>query len=183
MVVALMGAVKVLQLVRAREGHTDQSLSAVFHEPEREFLQRLNGTLEGKTEKQKNPHPPRSLAFGAWVIARLAGWSGYRSQSPAGPMDFFTGLQWFYVTVAGLPAVQPELCIYLKWRHSPRNSQHGLENRPAHGFADGRQARRSAQDLLQAKGRGRKKQDVRSQRCESQTDTSGHVGRKKKTEI
>lgn len=111
MVVALMGAVKVLQLVRAREGHTDQSLSAVFHEPEQEFLEKLNGTLEGKTEKQKNPHPTKSLAFGAWVIARLAGWSGYQSQRPAGPTDFFTGLQRFYEQWQGF-SIFSQSCVY-----------------------------------------------------------------------
>lgn len=111
MVVALMGAVKVLQLVRAREGHTNQSLSAVFHEPEQEFIQKLNGTLEGKTQKQKNPHPPKSLAFGAWVIARLAGWSGYQSQRPAGPTDFFTGLQRFYEQWQGY-MLFTQSCVY-----------------------------------------------------------------------
>ena len=45
---------------------------------------------------KKNPYCARSLAFGAWVIARLAGWSGYQSQGSAGPTDFFTGLQRFY---------------------------------------------------------------------------------------
>jgi len=111
MVVALMGAVKVLQLVRAREAHTDQSLSAVFHEPEQEFLQRLNGTLEGSTSKQKNPYPAKSLAFGAWVIARLAGWSGYQSQRPAGPTDFFTGLQRFYEQWQGY-LLFSQSCVY-----------------------------------------------------------------------
>lgn len=111
MVVALMGAVKVLQLVRAREGHTGQSLSAVFHEPEQEFLRRLNTTLEGKTEKQKNPYSDKSLAFGAWVIARLAGWSGYQSQRPAGPMDFFAGIQRFYEQWQGF-LIFSQSCVY-----------------------------------------------------------------------
>ena len=33
-------------------------------------------TLEGATERQKNPHPPDSLAFAAWVGARLGGQAG-----------------------------------------------------------------------------------------------------------
>jgi len=96
MVVALMGAVKVLQLVRAREGTTPQVLEDVFGQREASFLQALSPRLEGRTDKLKNPFPPRSLAFGAWVIARLAGWSGYASQRPAGPTDFLVGLQRFY---------------------------------------------------------------------------------------
>lgn len=96
MVVALMGAVKVLQLLRARDGTTQQSLAATFESDEQTFLTKLNSALEGNTQKQKNPHPNHSLAFGAWIIARLAGWSGYQSQRPPGPTDFFTGLQRFY---------------------------------------------------------------------------------------
>ena len=96
MVVALMGAVKVLQLLRARDGTTQQSLAATFEPDEQTFLTKLNSALEGNTQKQKNPHPNHSLAFGAWIIARLAGWSGYQSQRPPGPTDFFTGLQRFY---------------------------------------------------------------------------------------
>ncbi len=111
MVVALMGVVKVLQLVRAREGHTEQSLSAVFGQPEQEFLQKLNATLEGRTEKQKNPYSAQSLAFGSWVIARLAGWSGYQSQRPAGPTDFFTGLQRFYEQWQGY-LLFSQSCVY-----------------------------------------------------------------------
>ena len=111
MVVALMGAVKVLQLVRAREGHTNQSLSAVFDESEREFLGKLNVALEGSSDKQKNPYPATSLAYGAWVIARLAGWSGYQSQRPAGPTDFFTGLQRFYEKWKGYRLFS-QSCVY-----------------------------------------------------------------------
>jgi hypothetical protein len=35
---------------------------------------KINPKLEGKTALLKNPHPPHSLAFAAWVIARLGGW-------------------------------------------------------------------------------------------------------------
>ncbi|MCA1401048.1 transposase, partial [Bradyrhizobium sp. BRP56] len=31
----------------------------------------------GKTARQQNPHSKGSLAFAAWVIARLGGWTGY----------------------------------------------------------------------------------------------------------
>ena len=96
MIVALMGAVKVLQLLRARDGTTQQSLAATFEPDEQTFLTKLNSALEGNTQKQKNPHPNHSLALGAWIIAQLAGWSGYQSQRPPGPTDFFTGLQRFY---------------------------------------------------------------------------------------
>ncbi|MCY4318850.1 MAG: hypothetical protein OXE76_06605 [Alphaproteobacteria bacterium] len=48
-------------------------------------------TLEGRTERQKNPHPPGSLAFAAWVCARLGGWTGYYSK----PVVMLKGLYEF----------------------------------------------------------------------------------------
>ncbi|MGA8447201.1 MAG: hypothetical protein WB766_18710, partial [Roseiarcus sp.] len=40
--------------------------------------------------KQKNPHPPGSLAFAAWVFARLGGWTGYYGKP--GPIVMLRGL-------------------------------------------------------------------------------------------
>lgn len=111
MLVALMGAVKVLQLLRARQGQTEQPLSAVFGQHEQVFLQRLSPALEGRTSKQKNPYPVQSLAFGAWVVARLAGWSGYQSQRPPGPTDFFEGMQRFYDQWQGFLLIEHN-CVY-----------------------------------------------------------------------
>lgn len=101
MILALMGAVKVLQLIRAREGKTEQPISTSFDQTEQKFIRLINKTLEGNTEKLKNPYSPESLAFAAWTIARLSGWSGYKSQRPPGPIDFLTGLQKFYDRLQG----------------------------------------------------------------------------------
>ena len=40
-------------------------------------LEAVCATLEGKTDRQKNPHPKPTLAYAAWVCARLGGWTGY----------------------------------------------------------------------------------------------------------
>jgi len=94
-ILSLIAAVKVMQLIKARDGSTGQMISAAFSKQEQGCMILLNKQLEGKTEKLKNPHSPDSLAFASWVMARLAGWSGYKSQRPAGPIDFLTGLQRF----------------------------------------------------------------------------------------
>ena len=101
MILALIGAVKVLQLVRARDGTTEQPIATAFDHREQKFIQLINPSLQGNTEKLKNPYPPTSLAFAAWVVARLSGWSGYKSQRPPGPIDFLTGLQRFYERMKG----------------------------------------------------------------------------------
>ena len=74
---AAVAAVTIKQLVQARDGDTDQLLSDAFDPDDKPILEAVSARLEGKTERQRNPHPKGSLAFAAWVIARLGGWTGY----------------------------------------------------------------------------------------------------------
>jgi len=74
---ATVAAITVKQLVQARDGTTRQGLSDAFEPHDQPLLEALSAKLEGKTERQRNPHPNGSLAFAAWVIARLGGWTGY----------------------------------------------------------------------------------------------------------
>ena len=99
--IALLAAVQIIQLVQARNGQTQQELKDCFTPQEQECLMALNSTLEGATEKQKNPHQPHSLAFGAWIIARLGGWKGYASEQPPGPITMTKGLSQFYAITKG----------------------------------------------------------------------------------
>lgn len=101
-VLALIASLQVLQLVQARDGQTDQKMESVFTKQEIECLEKLNPTLEGRTEKQKNPHAPKSLAFASWVIARLGGWKGYKGKArPPGPITMKNGLVRFYSILQG----------------------------------------------------------------------------------
>ena len=52
--------------------------------------------LEGKTEKQQSPFIPESMAWTSWIIARLGGWKGYKSQSPPGHITMKNGLDIFF---------------------------------------------------------------------------------------
>ena len=90
---ASVAAITVMQLVQARDGTTDQSLSAAFEPEDQPVLEALSAKLEGKTDRQKNPHPKASLAFAAWVIARLGGWTGYYGKP--GPRVMRRGLEDF----------------------------------------------------------------------------------------
>jgi hypothetical protein len=74
---ATVAAVTIKQLVQARDGTTDQRLTDAFDPDDQPILEAVSAKLEGKTERQRNPHPKGSLAFAAWVIARLGGWTGY----------------------------------------------------------------------------------------------------------
>ncbi len=61
------------------------------------FLKIIQPTLEGKTEKQKNPFIYGSLAWAAWIIAKLEKWNGYTTQSPPGYITMKNGMDIFYL--------------------------------------------------------------------------------------
>lgn len=90
---ALVAGVSCLQLVQDRDGLAKRPLDDVFDSEDRPALEAVSAQLEGKTEKQKNPHPKNSLAFAAWVCARLAGWTGYYGKP--GPVVMLRGLYQF----------------------------------------------------------------------------------------
>jgi hypothetical protein len=93
--IAAQAACVVMQLVQARDGRSEQDAAIAFTPVEIETLRALGPTLEGKTDLQKNPHPTRSLAWAAWIIAKLGGWDGYPRSKPPGPITFRHGLQYF----------------------------------------------------------------------------------------
>jgi hypothetical protein len=99
---ALIAACAVMQLVQARgEAGWAHQASRLFSPVEIEVLRALVVKYPGKTEKQKNPHPPDCLAWAAWTIARLGGWNGYASERPPGPITFSRGLQRFHAIAQG----------------------------------------------------------------------------------
>jgi hypothetical protein len=83
-----------MQLVQERDGKDQLPASIIFTEPEIETLEALSPTLEGKTERQQNLHPVASLAWAAWIIARLGGWNCY--YKPPGPITMRRGIEQFY---------------------------------------------------------------------------------------
>jgi hypothetical protein len=99
---ALLAACTVMQLVQARgEAGLAHKASRLFDPAQIQVLKALVAKYQGKTEKQKNPHPPDSLAWAAWQIARLGGWNGYASERPPGPITFSRGLQRFNAITQG----------------------------------------------------------------------------------
>jgi DDE family transposase len=87
----LIAAIQVLQMVRERDGAAGRPLEDALDPEDQPALEAICQTLEGKTEKQKNPHPKGSLAYVSWVCARLGGWTGYYGKP--GPIVMIQGLQ------------------------------------------------------------------------------------------
>ena len=88
---ALIAAVAVQQLVHGREGDSGglRLCTDVFEPEDLPLLKAWCAKLEGKTQRQKNPHPIGSLAYASWVCARLGGWTGYYGKP--GPVVMLIG--------------------------------------------------------------------------------------------
>jgi len=86
--IAFTAAARTIQLVDARDG-SSRPASDVADEQLITAAEAISPTLEGNTARQKNPHPPRSLAWLSWIVARLGGWNCY--YKPPGPKTMRTG--------------------------------------------------------------------------------------------
>ena len=88
-VATLIAAIDVLQLVRERDGAAKRPLTDVFDPSDQPAMAAIGASLEGKTARQKNPHAPGTLAWSAWICARLGGWTGYYGKP--GPITIHRG--------------------------------------------------------------------------------------------
>lgn len=86
----LIAAVQVLQMVRERDGQTGQKLEDAFDIADHPAMDAICKKMEGKTLRQKNPHPPDTIAWVAWICGRLGGWTGYYGKP--GPIVMHNGL-------------------------------------------------------------------------------------------
>lgn len=95
---AFIAAVAVQQLVHSRDGGEGalRPLTDAFDAADLPLIEAYCEKLEGKTQRQKNPHPRGSLAYTAWVCARLGGWTGYYGKP--GPVVMLQG--WLEIQTA-----------------------------------------------------------------------------------
>jgi hypothetical protein len=94
-VLAIQVALTTMTLKLSLKKPDKTKAGIVFSNEQIDFITILLKKLEGKTEKQKNPHTPKTLPWAAWAIARLSGWSGYTSQGPPGYISIKNGLDIF----------------------------------------------------------------------------------------
>jgi Transposase DDE domain len=96
LVFGLAASIPILLLIEARDGLVQVAGDVVLNAVELDCLSVVGVGLEGRTKAQKNPHVNRSLAWVAWVIARLGGWKGYVSERPPGTKTMSLGLRRFF---------------------------------------------------------------------------------------
>jgi len=93
---AMMATLRILQMMLAYEDENEQPIEEVFDQDQQQCLTMMNKKLEGETEKLKNPGKLNTLKWATWIIARLGGWKGYKSQRKPGPIVLQKGLGKFY---------------------------------------------------------------------------------------
>ena len=96
---ALGAAARIIQLVDARDGGS-RPMSDVLDTRFEPAVAALSRAREGATQKQRNPHPPGSLAWVSWVVARYGGWNCYGK--PPGPKTMAKGWERFSATLTGV---------------------------------------------------------------------------------
>ena len=85
----LIAAIHIQQMLHDRDGTAGRPMTDVFEAADQPVIEAIGKSLEGKTERQRNPHPSGSLAHAAWICARLGGWTGYYGKS--GPIVLIRG--------------------------------------------------------------------------------------------
>jgi hypothetical protein len=91
-IIGLQVALKINQLSQGRNNEQDRSAAISFTTEQIVVLKALLARYEGKTEKQKNHYKEGTLAWAAWLIARMGGWKGYDSESKPGNKTMRIGL-------------------------------------------------------------------------------------------
>ena len=90
--IAARAAAVTLQMLQARDTPGSDPAILALSEDEVSTLAALEPHYRSTRPLQQNPHPHRTLAWAAWLIARLGGWDGYPSSRPPGPITFKNGL-------------------------------------------------------------------------------------------
>lgn len=94
----LAAAVRILQLVDARDGST-RPMSDVLDRELEPAVAAIGKTCEGATKPQQNPHPRGSLSWLSWIVARHGGWNCYGK--PPGPKTMAQGWKRLCAVLAG----------------------------------------------------------------------------------
>ena len=106
---ATLSVLRIIQMMLAYEDDSEQEASALFDQDEQKCLTEVNLTLQGGTIKQQNTHKQGTIKWATWIIARLGGWKGYRSQRKPGPIVLQKGFIKFYNLYEGWNLYQKHL--------------------------------------------------------------------------
>ena len=107
----LVASVRIMQLVDARDG-SPRPATDVIDAEEIAPVAAIGAELEGRTARQQNPWPEGSLAWLAWIVARLGGWNCY--YRPPGPKTMANGWRRLAERLAGFATAERRRIIRKK---------------------------------------------------------------------
>lgn len=84
-----IAAIRIFQMVKSRDDQNRDALD-LFDEQEISLITKINNGLQGNSSKSKNKNKPESIAFIAWIIARLGNWKP-EDKDPPGPITMLRG--------------------------------------------------------------------------------------------
>jgi hypothetical protein len=105
---ALGAAVRIIQLTDARDA-SNRPATDVIDPSLIQAAEAISKTLEGKTDRQKNPHPIGSLSWLSWITARLGGWNCY--YKPPGPKTMADGWKRLAYMLQGFEIAQAKSLV------------------------------------------------------------------------
>jgi Transposase DDE domain len=104
--IGIIAAARTIQLVDARDG-SSRPATDVIDPSMLDAARAINKKKQGKTARQQNAHPEGSLAWLAWIIARLGGWNCY--YKPPGPKTMRRGWDQFAAMACGFTIAKEDL--------------------------------------------------------------------------
>ena len=102
----LVAAARIVQLVDARDGSARPATDIIDAE-DIPAAAAIGAKLEGNTARQRNQYTEGSLAWLAWIVARLGGWNCY--YKPPGPKTMARGLDRLLDRIDGFRTAQGRL--------------------------------------------------------------------------
>jgi hypothetical protein len=96
----LIAAIHIQQMLHDRDGSAGRPIEDVFDREDQPLIEAIGKTLEGRTQRQRNPHPPNRLAHATWICARLGGWTGYYGKP--GPIVLVRGYARLITMIDGI---------------------------------------------------------------------------------
>ena len=100
----LIAAIQVQQMLHDRDGTAERPMADLIDPADQPLVEAIGHSLEGRTQRQKNPAQPASLAFLTWVCARLGGWTGYYGKP--GPIVLIRGFVRLQTMIEGIKRCQ-----------------------------------------------------------------------------
>lgn len=91
----LENALEVMRLKLALDKNQQTTAKIIFSDKQLSFMVLLLKKIEGKTIKQQNLYAKNTIAWAAWIIARLGKWTGYKSHGPPGYITMKNGYEIF----------------------------------------------------------------------------------------